>query len=66
VTTTIGIEGGKTGSLRPIIVADKLSQGKPKLPIVLLVGYIGTEIMSQDSIDLFYFTISLTVKLLWI
>jgi hypothetical protein len=62
VTTTVNIGGGYTSSLRLIIVGGKLSQGEPRRPIMLLLGYIGTEILFKDIIDLFYSAISLRVK----
>jgi hypothetical protein len=45
-----------------VVIAGKLSQGKSEGPIILLVKYIGLEILFQNCIDTFYLAISFWVK----
>jgi hypothetical protein len=51
VTATIVKEGGNTGGLRLIIVGGEFSNGKPKLIIILLVKYMGMEVLFQDGLN---------------
>jgi hypothetical protein len=45
VTTIIGKEWDNTGGFRLVSIGGKLSQRKPERLIILLVGYIGSEIL---------------------
>jgi hypothetical protein len=55
----VGIEGSDVSGFRLVIVGGKLSQEKLKGPVILLVGYIGREILFQDGIHPFCLTIGL-------